>query len=79
MVASLKREDPEAEVLPYLLSGGTDNKSLARLASLGMVLLPCGSQLILIFQACSTASTERVPLDALDFEHRVLVDLLRTY
>ncbi|WP_343244030.1 peptidase dimerization domain-containing protein, partial [Streptomyces sp. SID13726] len=31
MVDSLLAEDPEATVLPYTLSGGTDNKSLARL------------------------------------------------
>src|SRR5690606_7816290 len=35
MVASLLAEDPEAAVLPYTLSGGTDNKSLARLGITG--------------------------------------------
>src|SRR5690606_25856577 len=31
MVGALKRHDPDAEVLPYLLSGGTDNKALSEL------------------------------------------------
>ena len=31
MVAALRAEDPDAEVLPYCLSGGTDNKALSLL------------------------------------------------
>jgi len=40
MTASLRREDPEAHVLPYLLSGGTDNKALARLGIVGYGFAP---------------------------------------
>src|SRR5699024_9677115 len=40
MIGSLDAEDPGAVVLPYMLSGGTDNKSLARLGIKGYVMAP---------------------------------------
>ncbi|MBP1325372.1 acetylornithine deacetylase/succinyl-diaminopimelate desuccinylase-like protein [Leucobacter exalbidus] len=79
MTASLKRHDPEARVLPYLLSGGTDNKSLARLGITGYGFAPLRLPADLDFPGMFHGVDERVPLDALDFGHRVLVDLLRTY
>ena len=79
MIASLGREDPEARVLPYLLSGGTDNKSLARLGITGYGFAPLRLPADLDFPGMFHGVDERVPLDALDFGHRVLVDLLRTY
>ena len=79
MTASLRREDPEAQVLPYLLSGGTDNKSLARLGIAGYGFAPLRLPADLDFPGMFHGVDERVPLDALDFGHRVLVDLLRTY
>lgn len=79
MVASLTREDPEARVLPYLLSGGTDNKSLARLGIEGYGFAPLRLPADLDFPGMFHGVDERVPLDALDFGHRVLVDLLRNY
>ncbi|MCB1274178.1 MAG: M20/M25/M40 family metallo-hydrolase [Leucobacter sp.] len=79
MSASLRREDPEAEVLPYLLSGGTDNKALARLGITGYGFVPLRLPADLDFPGMFHGVDERVPLDALDFGHRVLVDLLRTY
>ena len=36
MVAALGRHDPGAPVLPYLMSGGTDNKALGRLGHHGL-------------------------------------------
>ena len=79
MTASLLRADPEARVLPYLLSGGTDNKSLARLGITGYGFAPLRLPADLDFPGMFHGVDERVPLDALDFGHRVLVDLLRTY
>ena len=79
MTASLHREDPDARVLPYLLSGGTDNKSLARLGITGYGFAPLRLPADLDFPGMFHGVDERVPLDALDFGHRVLVDLLRTY
>ncbi|MFD5600742.1 M20/M25/M40 family metallo-hydrolase [Leucobacter sp. NPDC058333] len=79
MTASLQRADPEARVLPYLLSGGTDNKSLARLGITGYGFAPLRLPADLDFPGMFHGVDERVPLDALDFGHGVLVDLLRTY
>ena len=79
MTASLHREDPDARVLPYLLSGGTDNKSLARLGITGYGFAPLRLPADLDFPGMFHGVDERVPLDALDVGHRVLVDLLRTY
>ncbi|MHA3722347.1 M20/M25/M40 family metallo-hydrolase [Leucobacter sp. HY1910] len=79
MTASLKRHDPEARVLPYLLSGGTDNKSLSRLGITGYGFAPLRLPADLDFPGMFHGVDERVPLDALDFGHDVLVDLLRSY
>lgn len=79
MTASLRREDPEAKVLPYLLSGGTDNKSLSRLGIIGYGFAPLRLPADLDFPGMFHGVDERVPLDALDFGHRVLADLLRSY
>ncbi|WP_017794309.1 M20/M25/M40 family metallo-hydrolase [Leucobacter salsicius] len=79
MTASLTRHDPEARVLPYLLSGGTDNKSLSRLGITGYGFAPLRLPADLDFPGMFHGVDERVPLDALDFGHRVLVDLLRSY
>ncbi|MGO3147587.1 MAG: M20/M25/M40 family metallo-hydrolase [Leucobacter sp.] len=79
MKASLEKEDPGAKVLPYLLSGGTDNKALSRLGITGYGFAPLRLPADLDFPGMFHGVDERVPLDALDFGHRVLTDLLRTY
>ena len=79
MKASLEKEDPGARVLPYLLSGGTDNKALSRLGITGYGFAPLRLPADLDFPGMFHGVDERVPLDALDFGHRVLADLLRTY
>jgi acetylornithine deacetylase/succinyl-diaminopimelate desuccinylase-like protein len=79
MTESLRRADPDARVLPYLLSGGTDNKALSRLGIAGYGFVPLRLPADLDFPGMFHGVDERVPLDALDFGHRVLVDLLRTY
>ena len=40
MVAALRTEDPDADVLPYCLSGGTDNKALSLLGITGYGFAP---------------------------------------
>jgi acetylornithine deacetylase/succinyl-diaminopimelate desuccinylase-like protein len=79
MVGLLGRHDPGAPVLPYLLSGGTDNKGLSELGITGYgfvpMLLPPGID----FPAMFHGVDERVPLEALDFGTRVLTDLLLEY
>lgn len=77
MRAALDRHDPGAPVLPYLLSGGTDNKAFSRLGITGYGFAPLRLGPELDFPAMFHGVDERVPLDAIDFGHRVLADLLR--
>lgn len=79
MIASLRAHDPAAKVLPYLLSGGTDNKALSRLGITGYGFVPLRLPADLDFPGMFHGVDERVPLAALDFGHEVLVDLLRRY
>ncbi|WP_448810035.1 M20/M25/M40 family metallo-hydrolase [Agromyces bauzanensis] len=71
--------DPGAPVFPYLLSGGTDNKSLSRLGIAGYGFAPLRLPQGLDFPAMFHGVDERVPLDALSFGRRVLRDLLLDY
>ena len=76
---SLAAHDPGAPVFPYLLSGGTDNKSLSRLGIAGYGFAPLRLPADLDFPAMFHGVDERVPLDALVFGRRVLTDLLLDY
>ncbi len=78
MVAALQAEDPGAPVLPYCLSGGTDNKALAGIGIRGFGFAPLQLPADLDFPAMFHGVDERVPLDALAFGTRVLDRLLRT-
>ena len=79
MVGTLLAHDPEAQVLPYLLSGGTDNKALSELGITGYGFAPLKLTPDLDFPAMFHGVDERVPLDALDFGHRALTDFLLNY
>lgn len=79
MVETLQRHDPGAPVLPYLLSGGTDNKALSRLGIKGYGFAPLKLPADLNFPAMFHGVDERVPLDALVFGRQVLTDLLSNY
>ena len=79
MVATLQRHDPEATVLPYLMSGGTDNKALSELGIVGYGFAPLKLPPELDFAGMFHGVDERVPLAALDFGHAALTDLLRRY
>ncbi len=78
MVDALVAEDPGATVLPYSLSGGTDNKSLARLGITGYGFAPLQLPPELDFAGMFHGVDERVPIDSLRFGVRVLDRLLRT-
>ena len=78
MVSALLAEDPEARVLPYCLSGGTDNKSFSRLGIRGFGCAPLRLPPDLDFAGLFHGVDERVPTDALLFGTRVLDRLLRT-
>ncbi|PPF63690.1 hypothetical protein C5E11_06320 [Clavibacter michiganensis] len=79
MISSLHRFDPEAEVLPYLLSAGTDNKALSTIGIKGYGFAPLQLPAELDFPALFHGVDERVPLDALVFGRKVLTDLLLRY
>lgn len=76
MVAALQAEDPGSAVLPYTLSGGTDNKSLARLGITGYGFAPLLLPPSLDFSAMFHGVDERVPTSSLTFGVRVLDRLL---
>jgi len=79
ITGTLQRHDPGAPVLPYLLSGGTDNKALSRLGITGYGFAPLRLPAELDFPGMFHGVDERVPLDALVFGRTVLGDLLRAY
>ncbi len=79
MKTALERHDPGAPVLPYLLSGGTDNKALATLGITGYGFAPLKLPAELDFPGMFHGVDERVPLDALVFGRQVLTDLLLDY
>lgn len=79
MTSALGIHDPGAPVLPYMLSGGTDNKALSLLGIKGYGFAPLKLPPELDFPAMFHGVDERVPLDALSFGRRVLTDLLLDY
>lgn len=79
IVDTIGVHDPGAPVLPYLLSGGTDNKALSKLGITGYGFAPLQLPKELDFPGMFHGVDERVPLDALVFGRSVLRDLLRSY
>ncbi|MDQ1527999.1 MAG: hypothetical protein QOG18_2612 [Microbacteriaceae bacterium] len=79
ITGTLNAHDPGAPVLPYLLSGGTDNKALSKLGIKGYGFAPLKLPPELDFPGMFHGVDERVPLDALVFGRRVLTDLLLNY
>ena len=76
MVASLHSEDPDAIVLPFLMSGGTDAKAWNRLGIRCFGFSPLRLPPDLDFTGLFHGVDERVPLDALEFSARVFDDFL---
>ncbi|MCW1250227.1 M20/M25/M40 family metallo-hydrolase [Acaricomes phytoseiuli] len=79
MIAALQSEDPGVKVLPYTLSGGTDNKALSRLGITGYGFAPLRLPAELDFPAMFHGVDERVPVDSLLYGTRVLSRLLAEY
>ena len=65
-------------MLPYCLSGGTDNKALSLLGITGYGFAPLRLPADLDFAAMFHGIDERVPTDSLRFGVRVLGRLLET-
>jgi acetylornithine deacetylase/succinyl-diaminopimelate desuccinylase-like protein len=76
MKRSLLDEDPEATVLPYCLSGGTDNKALKLLGITGYGFAPLRLPADLDFAPMFHGIDERVPVSSLKFGARVLRSFL---
>ncbi|HEV7195876.1 MAG TPA: peptidase dimerization domain-containing protein, partial [Pedococcus sp.] len=78
MKAALLAEDPDARILPYCLSGGTDNKALSRLGITGYGFAPLQLPADLDFAPMFHGIDERVPVSALEFGARVLQRFIAT-
>ncbi|WP_214103040.1 M20/M25/M40 family metallo-hydrolase [Acrocarpospora catenulata] len=74
--AALRAEDPAAIPVPYVMSGGTDAKSFARLGIRGYGFAPLELPPSLDYFAMFHGVDERVPVAGLDFGVRVLNHLL---
>jgi acetylornithine deacetylase/succinyl-diaminopimelate desuccinylase-like protein len=76
MIAAIKSEDPDGIPIPYLLSGGTDNKALAKLGIVGYGFSPLKLPPDLDFTGLFHGIDERVPIDSLQFGARTLFRFL---
>ena len=77
MNRSVLRFDPEGIPVPYLMSGGTDNKALSELGIIGYGFSPLRLPPDLDFMALFHGVDERVPIDGIKFGVNVLEDFLR--
>ena len=65
MVQALMAEDPDAIAVPYMMSGGTDNKALSELGIVGYGFGPLKLPSELDFFSLFHGVDERVPIDGL--------------
>jgi acetylornithine deacetylase/succinyl-diaminopimelate desuccinylase-like protein len=65
MVQALMAEDPDAIAVPYMMSGGTDNKALSELGIIGYGFGPLKLPPELDFFSLFHGVDERVPIDGL--------------
>jgi acetylornithine deacetylase/succinyl-diaminopimelate desuccinylase-like protein len=76
MCKAITGEDKEGIPVPYLMSGGTDNKALSDLGIIGYGFSPLKLPENLDFFALFHGVDERVPIDGLKFGVRVLYEFL---
>lgn len=76
MCNALLRGDPEGIPVPYLMSGGTDNKALSELGIVGYGFSPLRLPPELDFMSLFHGVDERVPVDGLTFGVNVLENFL---
>jgi acetylornithine deacetylase/succinyl-diaminopimelate desuccinylase-like protein len=72
MTGALLAQDPDARVIPYCFSGGTDGKSFSRLGLRCFGFTPLRLPADLDFSGMFHGVDERVPVEALRFGVRVL-------
>jgi len=81
LVESMNRSilafDPEGIPVPYLMSGGTDNKALSELGIIGYGFSPLQLPSDLDFMALFHGVDERVPVEGVKFGVNVLEEFLR--
>ena len=77
MCQAILSEDPEGVPVPYLLSGGTDNKALSDLGIVGFGFSPLKLPPELDFASLFHGVDERVPLEGLKFGVHVLEKFLK--
>lgn len=76
MAAAIATQDPDGIPVPYLMSGGTDNKALSELGITGYGFSPLKLPKDLDFFALFHGVDERVPIDGLKFGVRVMYEFL---
>ena len=76
MCQAIKKFDPEGIPVPYLMSGGTDNKALSELGIVGYGFSPLKLPEDLDFMALFHGVDERVPISGLEFGVKVLENFL---
>lgn len=76
MCNAITQHDPEGIPVPYLMSGGTDNKALSELGITGYGFSPLRLPADLDFMALFHGVDERVPISGLIFGVHVLADFL---
>ena len=77
MIAAIKKFDPEGIPVPYLMSGGTDNKALSDLGIVGYGFSPVKLPPELDFFALFHGVDERIPIDGLRFGVNTLNSFLQ--
>jgi acetylornithine deacetylase/succinyl-diaminopimelate desuccinylase-like protein len=76
MCKAITTFDPEGIPVPYLMSGGTDNKALSELGIVGYGFSPLQLPADLDFMALFHGVDERVPISGLEFGVKVLENFL---
>ena len=74
MISAIKSQDPEGIPVPYLMSGGTDNKALSDLGIVGFGFMPVQLPPDLDFFALFHGVDERIPVEGLKFGLRTLLN-----
>lgn len=77
MCEAIRSQDPDGVPVPYLMSGGTDNKALSDLGIIGFGFSPLQIPADLDFMSLFHGVDERVPIEGLFFGVRALHHFLQ--
>ncbi|HVX44163.1 MAG TPA: M20/M25/M40 family metallo-hydrolase [Mycobacteriales bacterium] len=77
MSESIQAFEPEARVVPFVMSGGTDAKAFARLGIAGYGFTPLRLPEELPYHSLAHAVDERVPVEGLEFGAQVFEQFIR--